>query len=120
MRLQPLQSLQDLHALLLGVLDLLRKNQILLGALSGQAFLIAIPRLSFTDEFQSIQQHGGISALPIAIIRRSFFILLVPGPKLLKKVHDVALYLLEIGNLILRIDHKLMKEVLDLDILAKT
>lgn len=42
-RLQALQPLQDLHALLLRVLDLLGKEEILLGALGGQTLLIVIP-----------------------------------------------------------------------------
>lgn len=81
--------------------------------------MVAVPRLSLTDQLDPIQQHGGICTLPVAVIRRSFLVLLVPVPKLLEKVQDLGLDFLEIAYLILRIDHKLMKEVLDLDILTQ-
>lgn len=63
--------------------------------------MVAVPRLSLTDQLYPIQQHGRIRALPIAVIRRSFLVLLVAAPELLEKVQDLALYLLEIADFVL-------------------
>ena len=119
MRLQSPQSLQYLRALLLGVFNLLRE-EVLLGALGGEALLVEVPRLSFADQLYSIEQHGGICALPVAVIRRGFLILLVAVSELLEEVQDLPLYLLVIADLVLGIKHKLMQEVLYLDVLAET
>lgn len=119
-RFEIFEAFQYFHAFLFGVLDLLGKHQVFFGSVGGEALLLDIPALPFADKLQTIQQHSRVCAFSIAVICRGFFVLLVLIAKLLEKFHDLLLNLFKAEHFAVRVDHKLVEEVLDLDVLAES
>lgn len=119
MRLHIFEPFQYLHTLFLGVFDLLRKHQIFLGPIRGQSFLLAVPTLPFADEFDTIQQHGGVCTLAITIIGGGFLVLLVLAAEIFEELRYFLLDFLVAQHLAIGVDHELMQEVLNLDVLAQ-